>query len=139
VEPQKDKRAIIKSMLIKWTIMNVRWLRNVVVCYDPKCHIWLKYNLHHMYIRSWTPSPYKSGFNGEFSLRFVSISHLRKSFGKIHLTSRTCIPFEVRPQILKSNPWLSLTTTSLQVTPSTNIWHYLFSVVFCFYFFKSNL
>lgn len=41
-------------------------------CYDRKCPTWFKYNLNHMYISSWTPSPCKPVFKGEFYQMFVS-------------------------------------------------------------------
>jgi hypothetical protein len=47
-------------------------MQSVMVCYDSKCPTWLKYNLNHVYISSWTLSPHKSVFKGDFYPSFVS-------------------------------------------------------------------
>jgi hypothetical protein len=49
-------------------------LQNIVVCYDTKCTTWLKCNLYHVYVNSWTLSPCNLVFKCELYLKFILLT-----------------------------------------------------------------
>lgn len=59
---------------IEWAPVDVE-IGSRVVCYDPKCSTWVKYNLNRVYISSWVLSPCKLVFKDEFYLNFVLVDY----------------------------------------------------------------
>jgi hypothetical protein len=77
---KREKGLLLGQYLIELVTVDVGRECGVYIMI-LKCLIWFKYNLNHVYISSWTPSPYKLIFKSGFYLNFLVKTHY------IHLVS----------------------------------------------------